>query len=81
MVPHCNVYGGSLWVLAELTGVKCPLMLDTGSAISILNHNFNSLVSPCNVKAKVANGDNMKLNGTATVRMKIGIFQLDANVL
>jgi hypothetical protein len=26
-VPHCNVYGGSLWVLAELNGVKCPLML------------------------------------------------------
>jgi transposase InsO family protein/predicted aspartyl protease len=80
IVPHCNVYGGSLWILAELNGVKCPLMLDTGSAISILNQNFNSLVSPCNVKAKVANGDNMNLKGTAIVRMKIGIFQLDAKV-
>jgi hypothetical protein len=50
--PNCNLYGGSLWIYSFVNGVRCPLMIDTGSAISIFNHHFNSIVSPCSIKAK-----------------------------
>jgi predicted aspartyl protease len=63
-----------------VNGFRCPLMIDTGSAISIFNHHFNSIVSPCSIKAKVANGDNMKLNGVAIVELQIGSFKMDAKV-
>jgi predicted aspartyl protease len=78
--PNCNLYGGSLWIYSLVNGVRCPLMIDTGSAISIFNHHFNSIVSPCSIKAKVANGDNMKLNGVAIVELQIGSFEMDAKV-
>jgi predicted aspartyl protease len=78
--PNCNLYGGSLWIYSFVNGVRCPLMIDTGSAISIFNHHFNSIVSPCSIKAKVANGDNMKLNGVAIVKLQIGSFEMDAKV-
>jgi predicted aspartyl protease len=78
--PNCNLYGGSLWIYSLVNGVRCPLMIDTGSAISIFNHHFNSIVSPCSIKAKVANGDNMRLNGVAIVELQIGSFKMDAKV-
>jgi hypothetical protein len=38
--PKCNLYGGSIWLMAIVNAIKCPVMLDTGRAISIFNHNF-----------------------------------------
>jgi transposase InsO family protein/predicted aspartyl protease len=78
--PKCNLYGGSIWLMAIINGRKCPVMIDTGSAISIFNHSFDSRISPCDVKAMVANGDNMKLNGIAELNMRIGSFDYDMEI-
>jgi predicted aspartyl protease len=78
--PKCNLYGGSIWLMAIINGRKCPVMIDTGSAISIFNHSFDSRIYPCDVKAMVANGDNMKLNGIAELNMRIGSFDYDMEI-
>ena len=66
--------------MAVVNGRKCPIMLDTGSAISIFNQSFDSKVSPCDVKAMVANGENMKLNGVAQMNLRIGSFEYDIEI-
>jgi hypothetical protein len=78
--PKCNLYGGPIWLMVVINGRKCPVMIDTGSAISIFNHNFDSRISPCDVKAMVANGDNMILNGVANLNIRIGSFEYEMEV-
>jgi hypothetical protein len=76
----CNLYGGSVWLMADVNGRHCPLLLDTGSAITIFNDNFGSPLSSCQVRAAVANGEQMMITGVAMMELRLGSELIRAEV-
>jgi transposase InsO family protein/predicted aspartyl protease len=78
---RCNLYGGSIWLMCQVNGVRSPLLVDTGSAVTIFNDNFGSSVSECHVRAAVANGEQMLITGVAMMELRLGSEVIRVEVL
>jgi transposase InsO family protein/predicted aspartyl protease len=76
---RCNLYGGSIWLMCYVNGVRNPLLVDTGSAVTIFNDNFGSSVSECHVRAAVANGEQMVIRGVAMMELRLAseVFRVE----
>jgi predicted aspartyl protease len=69
---RCNLYGGSIWLICQVNGIRSSLLVDTGSAVTIFNNHFGSSVSKCHVRAAVANGEQMVITGVAMMELRLG---------